>query len=380
MRILLVSAHGADLTAGGTERYVADLAAGLSARGHDVRVLAAFPARGNDGGPTTTVLHRSHWRDDASRRFRNHAGDVLALPGRRLAELVSSAQPNLVHTSNLAGFSTSVWEIARRRGLPVVHTLHDYHLLCPRVTLTRRDGRPCCSHPRFCAIRTRRLARWAGQVSHVLCGSEHLWRRHEKLFPRARVRVVRVPLVPLAERPLRPPSSPPRAIGYLGSLERIKGVEPLLAAAPSLRELGLQLHVAGDGRLRPEVEAAQGIVYAGRVLGEDKLRFIESVDVGVAPSIWEEANGPPYAVAEWLSAGRPALVSARGGLAEAVSLPGVLGIEPTATGIAEGARRLLDAGQWERSLAARLPVGDHQDFERWLDDHEAVYAEAGAAS
>jgi glycosyltransferase involved in cell wall biosynthesis len=194
------------------------------------------------------------------------------------------------------------------------------------------------------------------------------------------VRIVRVPLVPLAERPLRPPSSPPRSIGYLGSLERIKGVEPLLAAAPSLRELGLQLHVAGDGRLRPEVEAAPGVVYAGRVLGESKLRFVESVDVGVAPSIWEEANGPPYAVAEWLSAGRPALVSTRGGLAEAVSLPGVLGIEPTAAGIAEGSRRLLDAGEWERTLAARPPVEDRQDFERWLDDHEAVYSEARATS
>ena len=47
VRILLISAHGADLSAGGTERYVSDLVRGLTARGHEAHVLAAFPTRGD---------------------------------------------------------------------------------------------------------------------------------------------------------------------------------------------------------------------------------------------------------------------------------------------------------------------------------------------
>src|SRR5262245_50412350 len=42
VRVLVVNAQGADLAGGGSGRYVADLARGLTARGHDVHVLAAF--------------------------------------------------------------------------------------------------------------------------------------------------------------------------------------------------------------------------------------------------------------------------------------------------------------------------------------------------
>ena len=50
------------------------------------------------------------------------------------------------------------WQAARRQGIPVVHTLHDYWLLCPSTTLTRRDATPCRPSPFLCGARTRRMA------------------------------------------------------------------------------------------------------------------------------------------------------------------------------------------------------------------------------
>ena len=381
MRILLISAHGADLSAGGTERYVSDLVRGLGARGHETHVLAAFPARSHTTGKAT-VLHRTHWRDDPVRRVRNHVGDVLTVRTRRVAELIEKTRPELVHTNNLVGFSTSVWESARRLGLPIVHTLHDYHLLCPRVSLMQGDGTPCCPHTIFCKVRTRRLARWAGAVSDVVCGSDHLWTRLGHLFPRASPHVVRIPIVALATRALRPPSVPLRTVGYLGGIDRIKGIDPLLEAAPSLHRRGVELRLAGNGRLRSLVEAAScpGLSYSGTVLGEARLRFFEEADLAVVPSVWEEANGPPYVVAEWLAAGRPVLASTRGGLGEAAHLPGVLPIEPTAAGIVSAVERLTDERIWRETIdSLAVPEGD-ADFERWLDDHEAVYERAAAGS
>jgi glycosyltransferase involved in cell wall biosynthesis len=380
MRLLLVNAQGADLAAGGSGRYVADLARGLTARGHDVHVLAASPVR-EDGADSTTVLHRTHWRESRVRRFGNHAGDLVSRPGRRLEWAVAASRPELVHTSNLPGFSTAIWEVARRQELPVVHTLHDYHLLCPRASHTRRDGSPCCPHPTFCSLRTRRLVRWAGAVSDVITGSDHLWAREGQLFPGASAHVVRVPIVPVADRPLEPPRTPPRTISYLGGLDVIKGVRELLDAATALSELGLRLHIAGDGRLKPNVEAAArtGVVYEGPVLGSAKIAFMESTDVAVVPSTWEEPNGPPYVVAEWIAAGRPVLSSVRGGLAEAQALPGVLPLEPTVPGIVIAARKLLENETWPATLAALKPVNDTADMERWLDAHEAVYESALSA-
>src|SRR5687767_15573366 len=121
-RLLLVNAHGADEFSGGAERYVAQLADGMGERGFDVEILSAFPS--HERGRRVTALHDSDWRTSRSRRLRNHVGDVLAVPTKRLAELVSSAKPDLMHTNNLPGFSTAIWGVAQRQGIPVVHTVH----------------------------------------------------------------------------------------------------------------------------------------------------------------------------------------------------------------------------------------------------------------
>ncbi|MGG7377432.1 glycosyltransferase, partial [Escherichia coli] len=70
-------------------------------------------------------------------------GDAVSRPTARVREAVAAARPDVVHTNNLPGVTTAIWEVSRQLGIPVVHTIHDYYLLCPRVTLQRRDGRPC---------------------------------------------------------------------------------------------------------------------------------------------------------------------------------------------------------------------------------------------
>ena len=340
-----------------------------------VDVLSAFPSRLVGSRGKALVLHATDWRDDNRRRVLNHLGDVVANPSRRLRDAVAAASPDLVHTNNLPGISTAIWEACRRLGIPVVHTIHDYYLLCPRVTLQRRDGTACCPHPTFCRIRTARLARWAAGVGDVLAVSDHVHRRHEHLFPNATFHVARIPVTP-SERPLAPPRTPPQTIAYLGALDRVKGIEDLLAAAPMLAPFGYTVQIAGDGRLRAPVEAAGArgdVRYVGMVHGESKRGFLESTDLAILPSTWEEPGGPPYSVAEWLAVGRPILVSRRGGLEEiAQRHPGVVAIDGGPEGIVAAARRLADAAAWDE-LVGSIPPADEAATTHWLDRHEAVY-------
>ena len=380
MRILLVSAHGADEAFGGAERYVRELATGLSARGADPVVLAAFRPRRDDAGLQTIVLHSTDWREDRVRRLKNHLGDLTAFVGARVTAAVEAVAPDLVHTSNLPGFSTAVWEAARRSGAPVVHTLHDYHLLCPRTSLLRRDGSPCRPHPLLCGLRTRRLARWAPAVSQVIAGSEHLLRRHAGFFPAASEHVIRLPLAPVAPAPLPPPADPPRSVGFLGTLGPNKGVRELLAAALALGREGATVRIAGDGSLRAEVEAAAArgsVVYEGPVSGARKIRFLAECDVGLVPSLWDEPSGPPYVVCEWIAAGRPVLATPRGGLREAIeNVGGVCPVEPTAEGIATAVTDLFREPRWREVLATLPRIEDDRDLDRWLDEHERVHRAA----
>ena len=372
MRVLIVNAHGADPAYGGAEKYMGDLAAGLLGRGHEAVVLSAFPPRA-DAGVETRVLHPTDWRDDRLRRVRNHVGDVVSAPWPRLKSLVEETRPDLIHTGNLPGVGTGIWEVARRLGIPVVHTLLDYHLLCPRTSLTRRDGSPCRPNPLLCGARTRRLARWAGGVSVVISLSEYLLRQHRGIFPAASELLVRMPVAPLEGGPVAPPASPPATLGYLGVLTATKGVRLLLAAAPELAREGLVLRIAGDGPLRSEVEAAGDVRYEGRVQGAGKTAFLGACDIGLVPSLWEEPGGPPYVVCEWVAAGRPVLATPRGGLAESTALGGVVPFEPSESGLIEAAQRLRADDAWRAALAATPAVTDDADVERWLDEHEAAY-------
>jgi glycosyltransferase involved in cell wall biosynthesis len=376
MRILIVNSHGADASLGGAEKYVAELVEGLELRGHETSVLSAFPVRADPVEGRTTVIHDSDWRDDRIRKLRNHLGDLVSLRGKHLLDLVLAERPDLVHTNNLPGITTSIWGICRELELPVVHTVHDYYLLCPRVTLLRRDGSACCQHPMLCGARTARLGRWADAVTKTIFVSDYVRRRHDGIFDPARSRVVRLPIASPTEQELAAAKSPPRTLAYLGALERAKGIESLVEAAPELARLGYAVQVAGDGRLRPLVEeaAARGeIRYAGTVGGAEKRRFFETTDVAVLPSRWDEPGGPPYSVAEWVGAGRPVVLSRSGGLREVLrNVPGTIGVEGDAQSIVDAARDLLDPVVWADALAA-VRSADRADQERWLDEHEEVY-------
>jgi glycosyltransferase involved in cell wall biosynthesis len=378
VRLLQVNAHGADSSVGGTEKHLETLGRELGPRGFEVSLLSAFPGTVPPTFARSEVLHATHWRDDPVRRLRNHVGDVVANPSRRLLELLRSFAPDVVHTHNLPGITTGIWEVCARLDVPVVHTLHDYHLLCPRVTLTRSDGEPCRPHPLLCGLRSRRLARWSHAVSEVISVSSYLLERHGAMFARANTHIVRNPLPRPSDACLPRPGDRLATIGYLGALERIKGVDELMRAAPELGRLGLTVRLAGDGRMRPDVEAAAangaGIVYEGVVKGASKEAFLRGCDLGLMPSVWAEPGGPTNVMVEWLSAGRPVLVSNRGGLAEAIELfPGSRPVEPTAAGIVAAVSPLLEPAGWERAVGeVRRPGGTVDDVARWVSDHERI--------
>jgi glycosyltransferase involved in cell wall biosynthesis len=379
LRVLIVNAHGDDASAGGAERAVGELTDQLAAQGIDVAYLQAFPSRVAGRDIERTVLHDTDWRDDEARRVRNHLGAVLAPAGARLERLLAQARADLVHTHNLPGIDTGVWEAARRLGLPVVHTIWDYYLLCPRVSLTRRDGRPCRPSPFLCGMRTRRLARWGPAVSHVIGCSQHVIDVHQHVFDAASFHVLRNPIVAPA-RPARPPRQHPTVLGYIGSLDRVKGVDLLLQAAPRLEELGIVLRLAGDGRLRAEAaratEAGRNVQWVGAVLGDAKQRFLEECDAGIVPSVWAEPGGPTFTMAEWLAAGRPVLVSSRGGLGEVAGVyPGSVPLEPTVRGIVEAVTDLRRPGRWSDLVAAAQPI-EGQGPEAWAARHVGLYRAA----
>src|SRR5262249_34724491 len=133
--------------AAGTETYTANLGAGLSRRGHAVSVFAAAKdigspdlsvrLRDHEGIPVEEVVNNLFHRE--FRETWDHPR-IDAIFGARL----DRERPDIVHVQHLLYLSAGCVEAARSRGIPVVFTLHDYWLQCPRFgQRLHPDGAVC---------------------------------------------------------------------------------------------------------------------------------------------------------------------------------------------------------------------------------------------
>lgn len=115
---------------------------------------------------------------------------------------------------------------------------------------------------------------------------------------------------------------PPR-LGFLGRLNRSKGVQILLDLMARVR-VPCELHIAGAGEMEPEIEqAAQRVGGEGRIFfhgafsadrRNDFLNdFFARIDWLCVPTL-DEREGLPNVILEALQAGVPVLASATGGM------------------------------------------------------------------
>jgi glycosyltransferase involved in cell wall biosynthesis len=321
MRVLQVVHAFPPRSTAGVEVYTARIAGALSRRGHDVRVLTAVH---DLAAATGTVRERRHGElrvvELVNVRERGGLVSTYADPevGRAAVTALAAFSPEVVHVQHLLDLSVELVHEAQRAGTPVVLTLHDYWLSCPRdglrrradgvvcdrvdhdtcaaclrdspylapavergaVSLARRAGLGRLLHrvhdaaPRATAgaLRALRAQSRDGRVERRLA----LDRRAAEL--RAVVHEVDVALAPTdfaaaraiefgvpearvkrvrfgVELPRAAREGPARRIGYIGGLAGHKGVHVLVEAFRALPAKDLTLAIHGDPAIHPEYAA-----------------------------------------------------------------------------------------------------------------------------
>lgn len=153
----------------------------------------------------------------------------------------------------------------------------------------------------------------------------------------------------LSRKPARPPEASPCVIGTAGRLVEQKGQRYLLKAAALLRQRGLvfELHIAGDGPLRAELQNLAAVLqiedithFQGFV--QDMSSFYDSLHVFAFPSLWE---GMGNAVLEAMAAARPVVGFAVSSMPEVVrqEATGLLVPERDVEALAQALERLIQA-------------------------------------
>lgn len=307
---------------GGAERVVQSCAdelrdAGWYVENHGLR------RRGDNDDPGSAIPN-IYWPFDGDRRgvlgrTLWHAIDTMTLSAAAtVGRLIDEVRPDVIVTHNLRGWGYAPWVVAAERGVPLIHVVHDYGLLCNSSTLWRGDT-VCPNVCGPCRPRLRNtVKRWPGGdlvgVSHAVLAE------HRRLgFAAAADCAVLHPVGaahPAAPR-LRPAvSGAPKVLGYLGRLSAEKGIAELIDAVSGTDR---KLVVAGEGDLGPArlPTAAGQVQWRGWI---DPSALFESIDVLVVPSMWREPFG--LVVVEAARAGVPVLLADQPGLIEAAEAAG----------------------------------------------------------
>ncbi len=386
----------------GSEVYSQGLVQALADR-HEVHVFT----RQENAFLPEYVVHRE--QDAADPRITLHVTN-MARGGdgyRRRAvddafgNLLDEVQPDIVHIGHLNHLSTSLVFSARDRQIPVVFTLHDYWLMCPRGQFIQMfpedptDNWSVCDgqDDEKCAVRcyvryfsgaeseyeadVAYWTDWIGRrMSHVrdvcdavdifIAPARYLMRRFRDEFgiPQEKLTYLDYGFHRDRMEGRNRPEGEPFTFGYIGTHIAAKGVDHLIESFGRVsgdamlriwgRDRGVE--TAGLKSLANSLpdSAAERIEWMGEYRNPEIVSEVfDRCDAIVVPSIWAENS--PLVIHEAQQAGVPVITANYGGMAEYVHYErnGLVFAHRDPLDLTEQMQRLADNPDMARRLGNR---------------------------
>jgi glycosyltransferase involved in cell wall biosynthesis/MoaA/NifB/PqqE/SkfB family radical SAM enzyme len=410
----------------GSEVYSQTLCHGLAER-HEVHVFTreedAFApdfrlrTERDEDDPRVTlhVVNNPRFRD----RYRATGID------QRFAEVLDSVQPDVVHVGHLNHLSTSLLREAALREVPIVFTLHDYWLMCPRGQFMQmfpedpntlwaacdgQEDRKCaerCYARYFSGAPDEREADvgyWTDWVSrrmrHVremselvdlfISPAKYLNNRYRDAFGLPESKLVYLDYGFARERMRERQRIPgePFTFGYIGTHIPAKGIHDLVRAFGKL-DGNARLRIWGRPRGQ-DTDALKGIAAALPAGVAERVEWLPEYknqkivgdvfnhcDAIVVPSVWVENS--PLVIHEAQQARVPVITANVGGMAEYVQheINGLLFEHRSVTALAEQMQRFVNDPALARRLGARgylfSGTGDIPDIGNHVREVERLY-------
>ena len=258
---------------------------------------------------------------------------------RKMRQLLEQVRPRIAHAHNIYHhLSPSILPMLRKRGIPVVMTIHDLKLACPAYTMMA--GNQVCERCRGGKIHNvavhrcikgslalsslvmletfvqRLFGLYEANVSRFIVPSQFVL---EKLvqWGWSRDRFAYIPNFVDAGR-FRPNAEIGRRFVYCGRLHALKGVGTLVRAAALARQpLTMVGSGPDEGRLRKlSQDLGADVRFLGQQAKDELVAALQSARAIVVPSECNE--NAPLAVLEAYAAARPVIGSRIAGIPELV--------------------------------------------------------------
>ena len=297
---------------GGEDSVLLAESAMMRERGHAVHQYLVYNAD-IDGMSKASLLKATVW---------NTATTV------NLGKALDANRIHVAHFHNTFPLvSPAGYYAARRRGIGVVQTLHNYRLLCPTSNFFRDGGLcqeclgksvpwPSIAHGCYRDSRAATAAVAGMLTVHRAVGTySRMVDIYIALTEFARRKFIEGGL-PAEKIVVKPNFSEDPGVGghasgtvlFVGRLTREKGVEDLLNAWKVVvdRRPGLRLRILGDGPCRSlEADGHVGVEWLGWQTSDQVIRHMKDASLLVFPSVQRE--GFPMTIVEAFSTGLPVL-------------------------------------------------------------------------
>ena len=146
MRILQIVHSLPSLTQAGTEIYAYNLSLELS-KNHEVYIFSRACNLKDRDYSVTKEVSRGITTYLVNNTFLNCSSFQMLYDNceidRRFEDVLREVNPDIVHIHHLVFLSIGLIKKIKDKGIPIVFTLHDYWLICPRWHVLNKDSEPC---------------------------------------------------------------------------------------------------------------------------------------------------------------------------------------------------------------------------------------------
>ncbi len=351
MKVLQINAY--NYIRGGSESVFKNTSSLLEAHGHEVMTFTLkwpenLPSKYSSFFPDSKETRRG-----ISRIPRN----ILTYfyhdeAARNLDRLLQQEKPDIAHVHLIWGQLTpSILPVLHRHGIPVVHTAHDYRMVCPAYSFRNGRGEICqkCADGNFmhciankcqngnlvlstmmAAEQYYRNSRFnpARNLDGIIYVSDFARDIHQRLMPE----LAGVPSERLYNFSTSIASSPSTKVGangeesesyylYYGRLSYEKGLLTLLKAFAEMPDLKLKIMGSGpqEAQLRQfaDTQKITNVTFLGKRTGRELMDIVAGAKFVIIPSEWYENN--PMTIIEPYSLGVPVIGAEIGGIPEIIT-------------------------------------------------------------
>jgi glycosyltransferase involved in cell wall biosynthesis len=259
---------------------------------------------------------------------------------RNLEDLLKYFKPDIAHVHLFYGvLSVSILKTLKKHKIPVVHTVHDYRLLCPAKTFMTIHNQICescrgkkyfnclkkgCSEGKISQSGLLMLEAYYWRffvdpldyIDHVIFVSKFIQQKHIEFDSRYKEKNSHLYNFTFTQENSAT-STKGDYFFFYGRLSPEKGLKVLLE---TFAQTNSKLKIAGSGPLKDYVlsfaNRNSNIEYLGFQTGDTLKSLIKNSSFVIVPSIWYENN--PMTVIEAFSFGKPVIGAEIGGIPELI--------------------------------------------------------------